>query len=145
MAKEIFINRVFQNDHKTLSVAGVMNEPDYLYEFTTIELPWRDNTRGISCIPEGTYQGESILKSNNKYAILLKDVPDRDGIFISSANFVRQLEGCISPGTKDKDGVIDTVSSRVALGTLETIFPVGSEMKIHIKDVFKIHGNATSI
>ncbi len=143
-SRSIVINRIFQNDIKTISVAGVFQEPYYLYEFVTIELPWRDNTRGISCIPEGTYRGEAVQK-NQKYAIQIKDVPDRDSVYITNAIFLRQLEGCIAPGTSikelDRSGTINTISSRMALACLEMEYPLGSEMEIQIKDVFKIHGN----
>ncbi len=145
---EIILNRVFQNQNKTLSVGGVFNKAFLNLEFKTIELPWRENTRFISCIPEGIYIGRAINRwSNGAYAIHILDVPGRSEILFHIANFVRQLEGCVAPGMRirdiDNDGILDVEKSGVAMRLLEQFFPVGSpDFKITITDIFKIRGNA---
>lgn len=77
------------------------------FEAFTGELPWRDNARGLSCIPPGQYRCVWALSPRLKrYTYRLVDVPGRDGVLIHSANlfgdktlgFVAQLEGCISLG-----------------------------------------------
>ncbi len=68
----------------------------------------------ISCIPEGTYickYTKSPLFSKNAgrdvftYAVL--NVPKRAGIRIHSANYARQLLGCIALGSGLKDLDLD--------------------------------------
>lgn len=64
----------------------------------TIELPWLDNKRKISCIPEGTYEIEKRFTEKHQHHLILCDVPDRDGILIHPANIaMKELMGCIAP------------------------------------------------
>ena len=68
--------------------------------FQTIERPWLNNKRDVSCIPEGVYQavwGWSQKHSCNLYR--LTGVPDRDDIEIHPANVYQQLMGCASMGS----------------------------------------------
>lgn len=66
----------------------------------SIELPWVDNARRISCIPEGTYP--LVKRTSKKYGrhILVNNVPGRDLILIHPANHAAtELMGCIAPVT----------------------------------------------
>jgi hypothetical protein len=63
----------------------------------TLELPWRDNDRSVSCIPAGVYPCEWTLT----YAIpraRVRDVPGRVGIQIHVGNSTREISGCILAG-----------------------------------------------
>lgn len=53
----------------------------------TLELPWRDNEKGISCIPPGEYQ--AIITKSNRYGLIywLPKVEGRTGILIHWGNF----------------------------------------------------------
>ena len=78
----------------------------------TLELPWRDNKKDESCIPEGTYlfkKREGSPKHGTVYEMVLdSEAPNREHVQIHAANlggdvkvgFVKQLEGCIAPGMK---------------------------------------------
>ena len=94
----------------------------------TLERPWVDNERTISCIPEGCY--EIGLKLYGKWherwkdkdwyrgVIMLHGTEPRSEILIHTANYVRQLNGCIAPGLsfgKEGDGVTCIWNSRQAL------------------------------
>lgn len=87
----------------------------------TIELPWRNNRRWVSCIPEGRYR--LIRREHFKHGdqLAVANVPDRSGILIHPANFaITELQGCIAPVTKciaPGKGVF----SRVALDRLKAI------------------------
>lgn len=64
----------------------------------TIELPWKDNRRHVSCIPDGCYP----LSLQNTYRrgphFRVELVPERDGILIHPANnAIEELKGCIAP------------------------------------------------
>ncbi|WP_417874824.1 DUF5675 family protein [Xanthomarina gelatinilytica] len=66
----------------------------------TIELPWNDNKRNISCIPEGVYEIEPRFSKRFKHHLILKDVKDRSFILFHPANdALKELQGCIAPVT----------------------------------------------
>lgn len=72
----------------------------------TLELPWRDNQRQISCIPSGEYDVE--MRLSNKYGRIywVRKVPNRTYILIHSGNYAGDKEqglkshvmGCILLG-----------------------------------------------
>lgn len=67
----------------------------------TIELPWRDNKRRISCIPEGTYVLRKRYSEKFKWHFVLLDIPNRSCILIHPANDAqKELQGCIAPATQ---------------------------------------------
>tara|TARA_B100001245_G_C22866715_1_gene416814 strand:+ start:808 stop:1215 length:408 start_codon:yes stop_codon:yes gene_type:complete len=64
----------------------------------TIELPWWNNQRNISCIPEGKYLLAKRHTEERGFHLIVKDVPGRDGILFHPANnALKELEGCIAP------------------------------------------------
>lgn len=82
----------------------------------TLELPWRNNQRNISCIPPGKYPAEKGFNSKGVEVIKINDVPGRDGIQIHPGNTYKNIKGCIIPGIGGKDidgdGVIDVTESK---------------------------------
>ena len=67
----------------------------------TIELPWQDNARQISCIPEGKYFIEKRYSSKYRWHLAVKQVPQRDYILFHPANHaLTELKGCIAPVLK---------------------------------------------
>src|SRR5690606_17712920 len=67
----------------------------------TIELPWRNNRRNKSCIPEGRYHLRLLSSARFGMRICVEGVPDRSGILIHAANkAAAELRGCIAPVTK---------------------------------------------
>jgi hypothetical protein len=81
-----------------------------------IELPWRDNTPGRSCIPTGTYRAELYASPKHGTVYMLQGVPGRSDVEIHAANFAGdsdmgwkcELLGCIAPaesiGTMTPEG-----------------------------------------
>ena len=66
----------------------------------TLELPWRQNQRGISCIPRGVYQ----LRLDRYYAgdydcWEICDVANRSEIKIHIGNTIKDVRGCVVLGT----------------------------------------------
>ncbi|HCY83424.1 MAG TPA: hypothetical protein DHV22_18475, partial [Xanthomarina gelatinilytica] len=60
----------------------------------TIELPWNDNKRNISCIPEGVYKVEPRFSKRFKHHLILKDVKGRSFILFHPANdALKELQG----------------------------------------------------
>lgn len=67
----------------------------------TIELPWKDNARRISCIPEGTYGLVNRTSQKYKKHLLVTNTGERSLILIHPANnALKELAGCIAPVTK---------------------------------------------
>jgi hypothetical protein len=81
----------------------------------TLEDPWLDNQKGISCIPMGTYR--CIFSMSQRFHRLLPEllnVPGRTGIRIHAGNTTSDTEGCPLVGmTRDRDMVL---YSQKALG-----------------------------
>jgi hypothetical protein len=90
--------------------------------YPSLELPWKNNQKRVSCIPTGIYR--MVRHTSPKFGpcYWLQDVPNRSEILIHPANFVRQLLGCIAPGLThadiDGDGNLDVTSSKIAMGKL---------------------------
>ena len=101
----------------------------------TLELPWKENPSNISCIPVGEYEVElTYSPAFKKMLWLIKDVPDREGIRIHTANYVRELRGCIAPGLNkqdiDGDGIIDVTNSKKALSLMRSEMPDKFKLEI---------------
>lgn len=72
-----------------------------------IELPWRENRKRISCIPEGTYTMRKRYSVKHKWHYIIQNVPNRSLILFHPANHAqKELLGCIAPVTKIiKEGI----------------------------------------
>lgn len=90
----------------------------------TIELPWRNNQRRLSCIPEGRYKLRRRLTTRFGLHCRVENVPGRDAILIHSFNrALKESKGCIAPVTR-LEGPGTGSSSRAALRKLmETLSP----------------------
>ena len=81
----------------------------------TIELPWLNNARTISCIPEGVYQLKARYSEKFKYHLQLQNVKGRSLILLHPANdALKELEGCIAP-VLQLTGLGKGISSRITL------------------------------
>jgi hypothetical protein len=64
----------------------------------TIELPWKENLNGVSCIPAGRYALARRYSAHLQWHLWIKDVPGREYILIHPANdAMKELRGCIAP------------------------------------------------
>ncbi|RTZ01411.1 hypothetical protein EKL98_15115 [Flavobacterium bomense] len=103
----------------------------------TIELPWLENQRRISCIPEGKYVLQKRFSPKFKWHIHLQNVPGRDFILIHPANDAKkELLGCIATVTLHT-GIGRGSSSRKAFGKLKALvygaLTDNEEVKIRIQ------------
>ena len=73
----------------------------YLPEFSclTVERPWMDNQRNISCIPPGVYSVSPTTFRGDYKTLEILGVPDRTYIKIHKANVPGDLRGCIGLGS----------------------------------------------
>ncbi|KFC19335.1 DUF5675 family protein [Chryseobacterium sp. FH1] len=90
----------------------------------TIELPWRDNQKRISCIPEGTYRLKKRYSRKFKWHLEVVNVKNRALILFHPANdALKELNGCIAP-VSELTGEGKGLRSRIAFERLkEVIFP----------------------
>jgi hypothetical protein len=66
----------------------------------TIELPWNNNTKSKSCVPEGTYFLKARFSKKIRHHLVLENVDQRSLILIHAANDATlELKGCIAPVT----------------------------------------------
>lgn len=99
---------------------GALYSPNGLI-CNTIELPWCDNKRNVSCIPEGRYELAPRETITHGKHLLVKNVPDRSYILLHSANnALLQLRGCIAPVSRF-EGAGKGSESREALAKLVTL------------------------
>jgi len=83
-----------------------------------IELPWLNNRRNISCIPEGTYILKARYSQKFGHHLILEKVKNRTLILIHPANdALKELKGCIAPVTC-LSGIGKGTSSRNVLNKL---------------------------
>jgi hypothetical protein len=132
----VFISRTYQ-DKQTLSTIDVFNpeRKEYVFSCKGLELPWNDNKRRVSCIPEGVYRTVKRHSPRFDNHFHLVSVPNRDWILIHRGNFVREILGCILVGRKhtdiDKDGLLDVTSSVATMNQLNQILPQEFVVVIH--------------
>ncbi len=75
---------------------------DFLYNSkrvcSSIELPWLDNKKQVSCIPEGRYELRKRYNPRFGHHLLVINVPNRSYILIHAANdALKEIKGCIAP------------------------------------------------
>lgn len=87
----------------------------------TIELPWRNNQRQVSCIPEGNYKIRKRYTTRFGWHCWVETVPGRDAILIHAFNHaLKESKGCIAPVTTIQ-GEGQGSSSKTALKKLLTM------------------------
>jgi hypothetical protein len=114
------------------------------FQFKTLELPWKNNQRNISCIPEGAYKAIKHVSPTFGDSIWIKNVPNRSEILVHVGNFVGSdnprtgrpdLRGCIAPGNAFRDitgdGIVEVVSSKNTLNKILAMLP--DEFEVEIK------------
>lgn len=104
----------------------------------TVELPWLQNRRRISCIPEGQYELRKRFSPTFRWHFILFGVPGRSAILIHPANNAAlELQGCIAP-VLHHTGEGKGTSSRMALERLKKhLYPVldqGNTVILTIKE-----------
>ena len=104
----------------------------------TLENPYLDNQRSISCIPEGQYKVR--LRTARESAtkeylhLLVQDVPDRSLILFHSGNTAKDTRGCILVGLGSQQDSVQ--NSRMAMELLikEIINLGGTNINLIIKN-----------
>ena len=84
----------------------------------TLELPWKDNQKGVSCIPHGNYKCRVRYRNesgNYDYVhLLVQDVKDRSYILFHRGNYPSDSRGCILTGTHRAQTPDKILESKIA-------------------------------
>jgi hypothetical protein len=93
---ELTLQRFVQNEERTLGI---------LYDHfkgvplaVTLELPWRNNEKCVSCIPSGSYTISLHDPPKHGQCLSVHSVPGRTNILIHKGNTLEDTEGCILLG-----------------------------------------------
>ena len=103
----------------------------------TLENPWIDNARNISCIPEGKYDVRLRLAresgTRDYLHLLVKAVPDRTYILVHIGNKPSETQGCVLVGMSSEQDVV--YNSKLAMDLLmkEIINLGGTNINLIIK------------
>ncbi len=104
---------------------------------STIELPWKENQRQISCIPEGRYELKKRYTTRFGYHFAIVDVPFRSNILIHAFNYaLRESKGCIAPVTLitgEGRGILSRLSLARLVHLLYPAFEKSKSISLTIK------------
>lgn len=67
----------------------------------TLELPWKDNEKRVSCIPKGVYEVKKRHTEESKYKyehLHILDVENREMVLMHVGNYPKNSKGCILLG-----------------------------------------------
>lgn len=123
---DITLKRFLQNEHGTLGHLILKGFP----LCATLEDPWNNNARNISCIPPGEYQ--CVPHSGARYQNVwrLENVPGRQVILIHQGNSTNDTRGCILVGERHAPGQFWLTNSRATLSMLRVTLPQRFNLKI---------------
>ena len=104
----------------------------------TLENPYLNNQRNISCIPEGQYKVRLRLPresaTRDYLHLLVQDVPNRDWILFHRGNYPSQTQGCILVGNGRKQDIVENSRLAMDLVIKELIHLGGENINLIIKN-----------
>ena len=104
----------------------------------TLENPWVDNQRNISCIPEGVYPVRLRLPresaSRDYLHLLVQEVPNRDWILFHRGNTAKDTSGCILVGLGTEQDVVHNSTLAIDLLIKEILHLGGENINLIIKN-----------
>jgi len=104
----------------------------------TLENPWIDNQRSISCIPKGNYKVRLRLAresaTRDYLHLLVRDVPNRDYILFHRGNTAKDTSGCILVGNGREQDIVENSRLAMDLVMQEIIYLGGENINLIIKN-----------
>lgn len=104
----------------------------------TLELPFKDNQRSISCIPDGHYKVRLRLAresaTRDYLHLLVKDVPDRDYILFHRGNSAKDTRGCILVGLGTEQDYVKNSTLAMEILMKEIVNLGGENINLIIKN-----------
>lgn len=77
---------------------GVLIQENQIPFALTLERPWKNNQRGISCIPTGAYTCKRIISPKFGTTFEILNVPGRQEILFHKGNIQEDSHGCVIIG-----------------------------------------------
>ena len=119
--------RTLYQDKQTLGKLFIHDGVFEQFRCATLELPWKNNQRRISCIPVGAYKCVKHRSPKFGDCLHVLNVPGRSEILIHYGNYYQDTLGCILPGVGfadiDKDGWLDVTHSKDTIDRILAIVP----------------------
>ena len=104
----------------------------------TLENPYINNKRNISCIPEGQYKVRLRLAresaTRDYLHLLVQDVPNRDWILFHRGNTAKDTSGCILVGLGSQQDVVNNSVLAMDLLIKEVLNLGGENINLIIKN-----------
>ena len=104
----------------------------------TLENPWLDNQRNISCIPEGEYKVRLRLAresaTRDYLHLLVEDVENRSYILFHRGNTAKDTSGCILVGLGSKQDFVSNSVLAMDLLIKEIVNLGGENINLIIKN-----------
>ena len=104
----------------------------------TLENPYINNERNISCIPEGEYKVRLRLAresaTRDYLHLLVQDVPSRDWILFHRGNSAKDTRGCIMLGFASKQDYVKNSTFAMDLLMKEILNLGGTKINLIIKN-----------
>lgn len=113
---ELILKRVLFTDDGVPGVLVLRNRPICL----TLEEEWKNNEKGISCIPEGSYLCQKFTRPSGMETYQVMNVPGRTLVLFHPGTTELDTEGCIITGMEygelqAKDDDSDVVEKQLAV------------------------------
>lgn len=133
------LKRLSYEDRQTLGHFSLFEGVEQIFSAKSLELPWLNNERSISCIPKGVYDVEKRYSKTYGDHFLLRSrghphVIGRTWILIHFGNYYQNTKGCILLGRDvfdlNRDGLRDVTSSRETIKTLYKLANPAFELEI---------------
>lgn len=140
-----YLFRKIYSDKETLGVFNMWEGKELKFQCFTLELPWKENENGVSCIETGHYK--AVPRTTGRYAgtNLAYHVTELDGsevegrkhILIHPGNYYTDILGCILPGSQfgfiNDDHVYDIGNSTNTVRAMKTM---ADEFDLHVHGTY---------
>lgn len=104
----------------------------------TVERPWRNNEKGISCIPSGSYIARRVASPKFGDTFEVTQVPNRTAILFHSGNLADDSHGCIILGESYNiwtDGRGSVASSKIAVAEFLKLLKDSKEFQLTVNNI----------
>ena len=123
---KVLLTRQNYTDKQTTGFMQILNDKDEcIFTCMTLELSWKANMVGISCIPKGTYNCVRCQSPKRGIYYSVANVHGRSCILVHTGNYHTQIAGCILIGRTLKkinsDDELDLTESIPTLNVFQSI------------------------
>lgn len=131
---DLFIQRLTKSIE--IPTFGVLIAENHIPFALTLERPWRDNQRGISCIPTGAYVCGRVSSPKFGMTFQVLNVSGRQEILFHKGNIQEDSHGCILVGERFEPlyGEPGILSSQEGFDEFLRIVAKVNDFNLYIRD-----------